>query len=105
MVGAMLHGCAVLFSAEQAWETLTGFIADGIERQEQVLLAGLRADQVAALLRRLREEDGVDPDPAMLDGQLVVMDEAWSIGFLGPPTKDPTDHLTGRDRRCGELLL
>ena len=39
-MGAMLHGCAGLSSAEHAWETLTGFIADGIERQDQVLLTG-----------------------------------------------------------------
>ncbi len=32
----------------------------------------------------------------MLDGQLVVMDEAWLIGFLELPTRDPTDQLTGR---------
>ena len=95
-VGATLHGCAVLSSAEQGWEALTGFITDGIERQEQVVLAGLRADQVADLVRRLRDEEGVDPDPAMVDGQLVVMDEAVSRGFFGLPPKDFADQLTGQ---------
>ena len=84
-VGATLHGCAVLSSAEQGWEALTGFITDGIERQEQVVPAGLRADQVADLVRRWRDEEGVDPDPAMVDGQPRSM--IW--GTPGETRLDP----------------
>ena len=81
-----VHSCAVVTSAEQRWEAMAGFIGDGIEGQEQVVLAGLRRDELTDLLRRLREEDGVDPDPAMADGQLVVMDEAAARAFFEMPT-------------------
>lgn len=87
------HTCAVVTSAEQCWEAMAGFIGDGIERQEQVVLAGLRPDELNDLLRRLREEDGVDPDPAMADGQLVVMDEAAARAFFEMPTTEAVGQL------------
>ncbi len=90
------HACAVLSSTEHGWEVLADFVAEGIERQEQVFLAGLRADQVPDLMQRLGDEDGVDPGPAMTDGQLVLMDEAVARGFIGLPTKDLTAQLTGQ---------
>ncbi|MGS0688098.1 MEDS domain-containing protein [Nakamurella sp. GG22] len=90
------HGCAVLTSAEQAWEVLTNFTADGIEREERVLVAGLRVDQSRGLLQRLREEDGVHCDAAMADGQIVVIDDADAPDFVPQRTKDLTDQLTAQ---------
>lgn len=89
-----VHTCAVVTSAEQRWEAMAGFIGDGIERQDQVVLAGLRPDELTDLLRRLREEDGVDPDPAMADGQLVVMEEAATRAFFEMPTTAAVSQLT-----------
>lgn len=88
------HSFAALASAEQAWEVLTGFIADGIERQDQVLVAGLRDDQVRHLLQRLREEGGVHPDAAMTDGQIVMMDDTTSRAFLRLRTEEVAAQLT-----------
>lgn len=88
------HSCAVLTSAEQAWEVLTNFTADGIEREERVVVAGLRVDQSTALLQRLREEDGVHCDAAMADGQIFVIDDADGPDLVAQPTKDLTDQLT-----------
>ena len=87
------HSCAIVTSAEQCWEAMAGFVGDGIERQEQVVLAGLRPDQLNDLLRRLREEDGLDPGPAMTDGQLVVMDEAAARAFFEMPTTSAVSQL------------
>ena len=88
-----IHTCAVVTSAEQGWEVLAGFIGDGIERQEQVVLVGLRPVELNDLMRRLREEDGVDPDPAMADGQLVVMGEAAARAFFEMPTTEAVSQL------------
>ena len=82
------HSCAVLSSAEQAWEVLTGFIGDGIEREEQVLVAGLRSDQSAALLQRLREEDGVHCDAAIADGQILVIADGDAGNVLPRHTEE-----------------
>ena len=95
----------MLSSTEHGWEVLADFVAEGIERQEQVFLAGLRTDQVPDLMRRLGDEDGVDPGPAIIDGQLVLMDEAVARSFtvlrdgkhvITLPTKDLTAQLTGQ---------
>ena len=93
-VRARRHGCAVLSSEEQGWEVLAEFIAEGVEAQEQTVVVGLRAGQATELLRRLHEEQGIDPDPVVADGQLVVMDEAVSAGFLGLPGQDLTALVT-----------
>ncbi len=45
-VRALPHRCAVLGSVEQASEALAEFIADGIEQQERVIIAGLPDHQV-----------------------------------------------------------
>jgi hypothetical protein len=94
------HSCAVLTSAEQAWEVLTNFTADGIEREERVLVAGLRADQSRGLLQRLREEDGVHCDAAMADGQIFVLDDADAPDFVPQETKDFTEELTAQAARA-----
>ncbi len=88
------HGCALLSSAEQGWEVLADFIGEGIERQDQTVVVGLRAGQATELLRRLHEEQGIDPDPVIADGQLVVMDEAVSAAFLGLPAAELTALVT-----------
>ena len=44
--------------------------------------------------RRLHEEQGIDPDPVITDGQLVVMDEAVSAGFMGLPAAELTGLVT-----------
>ena len=90
------HGCAVLSSEEHGWEALADFIGQSIEEQDQVLVVGLRAGQVTELLRRLREEQGVDPDPAIADGQLVVMDEGASGGPQRLSEKQLSGLLTAR---------
>lgn len=90
------HSCAILSSAEQAWEVLTGFTADGIEREEKVLVAGLRVDQSRDLLQRLREEDGVHCDAAMADGQILVIDDADSSNSVPQQTSDLTAQLTAQ---------
>ena len=90
------HGCVLLSSEEQGWEALADFISQGIEVQDQVLVAGLRAGQVTELLRRLHEELGVDPDPAITDGQLVVMDQAGSAGLLPLPEQELTGLISNR---------
>jgi len=95
-----VHTCAVVASAEQSWEAMAGFIGDGIERQEQVVLAGLRPDELNGLLRRLREEDGVDPDPAMVDGQLVVMADAAARAFFEMPTAEAVGQLAEQVQRA-----
>ena len=91
-----VHTYAVVTSAEQCWEAMAGFIGDGIEGQEQVVLAGLRPDELTDLLRRLREEDGVDPDPAMADGQLVVMGQAEARAFFEMPTTEAVGIVAGQ---------
>ncbi len=96
------HGCAVLTSAEQAWEVLTNFTADGIEREERVLVAGLRADQSRGLLQRLREEDGVHCDAAMADGQIFVIDDAQAPTIVPQQTEDLTEQLTAQVTRAIE---
>jgi hypothetical protein len=93
------HSCAVLSSAEQAWEVLTGFIGDGIEREEQVLVAGLRADQSVALLQRLREEDGVHCDAAIADGQILVISDGDDGTFAPQQTRELTDQVTAQVAR------
>ncbi len=90
------HSCAVLTSQEQAWEMLTNFTADGIEREERILIAGLRVDQSRGLLQRLREEDGVHCDAAMADGQIFVLDDASAPNFVPQETRDLTDELTAQ---------
>ena len=94
------HGCVVLSSEEQGWEALAEFIGEGIEEQHQVVVAGLRAGQVTQLLRRLHEEQGVDPDPAIADGQLVVMDETVSGGWLLLSENELTDLVTNQIDRA-----
>jgi hypothetical protein len=86
----------VLASEEQGWEVLAEFIAEGVEAQEQTIVVGLRAGQASELLRRLHEEQGIDPGPVIADGQLVVMDEAVSTGFLGLPGQDLTALLSNQ---------
>jgi hypothetical protein len=88
------HGCAVLSSEEQGWEVLAEFIAEGVEAQDQTVVVGLRAGRATELLRRLREEQGIDPGPVIADGQLVVMDEAVSAGFFGLPVAEVTALVT-----------
>ncbi len=58
------------------------------------MVVGLRAGQATELLRRLHEEQGIDPDPVIADGQLVVMDEAVSAAFLGLPAAEVTALVT-----------
>ena len=94
------HGCAVLSSEEQGWEVLAEFIGDGIEGQDQVVVVGLRAGQVTELRRRLREEQGVDPVPAIADGQLVLVDEAVSAGFFRLSGQDLTGMVTDQVGRA-----
>ena len=66
---------------DQGWEVLAEFIAEGVEAQEQTIVVGLRAGQASELLRRLHEEQGIDPDPVIGDGQLVVAVRDRGPGF------------------------
>ena len=90
-----VHACAVLASAEHGWEALAGFIADGLDQRERVILVGLTDRQTAELTHRLRQ-DGVDPEPAARRGDLVMMSDVVSREFLGLPTGDLTGRLVER---------
>ncbi len=86
---ARWHGCAVLRSAEQAWEALSDFVEEGLRGNQQIVLAGLRLDQQDALLRRLSEND-VQTDTPSSDGRLTLMAEDISRQFLSLPPKELT---------------
>jgi hypothetical protein len=95
VVHPWVHACAVLASAEQGWEVLAGFIADGLDRGERVILVGLTDRQTAELTRRLRE-DGVDPEPAARRGDLVMISDVVSRESFQLPTQDLTGQLVER---------
>ncbi len=78
---ARWHGCAVLRSSEQEWEALSGFLEDGLRRDRQIVLAGLRLDQQEGLLRRL-SENGVETETALGDGRITLMPEDVSRQFM-----------------------
>ncbi len=85
--GGRWHGCAVLGSAEQGWQALSGFLQDGLRHGKRVVLAGLAVDGWAALQRRL-SEDCVDTDAPMADGRIVLMPEDVSGRMVTLPAGD-----------------
>ena len=86
------HGCAVVHSAEQGWETLSDFVQEGVRRGQRVMVGGLRLDQRTDLLRRI-SEDGPDPDELMADGRLMVMPEEASLQLAALPAADLTQMI------------
>jgi hypothetical protein len=96
--GGRWHGCAVLGSAEQGWQALSGFLQDGLRQQQRVVLAGLRLDQQAALLRRL-SEDGIDTDAPLRDGRIVVMPEELSRQMVTLTPNDLTASVAEQVRQ------
>ena len=89
------HSYAVVDGPEHALELSSAFVTDGVANAEQVTLVGLTDRRVGSLLNRLRE-DGADPDGALRDGQLVIVDRAVAAAFYAMTAPQLTDELTHR---------
>lgn len=87
------HSCAVLSSAEQWWEVLSGFVAGGMDGGERVILAGLTDDERTELTIRL-DEVGTAPEAATRRGDLVILPEGSSRQFFELTDDDVVGELT-----------
>ena len=89
------HSYAVVDGTEHALELSSVFVTDGVAKAEQVMLVGLTDRPAGSVLNRLRE-DGADPDGALRDGQLVIVDPAVAAAFYAMTARQLTDELIHR---------